>query len=74
MPTDHGQLDADSRAGVPVHERGEGQDEPRHPGNPIARAPEAVRRAAEGSAVEGRIGLYGVAEIFGGFHRAKYGD
>ena len=41
VPADHGELHADAGAGVPVHERGEREDEARDPGDALACRPEA---------------------------------
>ena len=42
VPADDGELDADARAGVPVHERRQCEHEPGDPGDQRAGAPQAA--------------------------------
>ena len=44
VPADHGELDADPGAGVPVHERREREDQRGEPDDPVAGRPESTRR------------------------------
>ena len=74
VPADHGQLDADARAGVPVHERREREDEPGHPGDAFAGRPQAAgRRPRVAGRRVFRCGALEVEEVWR-FHGRKYGQ